>query len=62
MRLQLGKEIASENRTRSQLKKVKKGPSPDHTRRIELAFARGGGKQQLSAEMLTVVTVHPRCR
>jgi hypothetical protein len=49
MRLQLGKEIASENRTRSQLKKVKKGASPDYTRRIELAFARGGGKQRLAS-------------
>ena len=42
-------EIAPENRTGSQLKKVKKGASPDHTRRIELAFARGGGKQRLSS-------------
>jgi hypothetical protein len=31
MRLQLGKEIAPENRTKSQLKKVKKGAVPDHT-------------------------------
>jgi hypothetical protein len=62
MRLQLGKEIAPENRTRSQLKKVKKGASPGPHRRIELAFARSGGKRRLAAEMLTVVTVHPRRR
>jgi len=37
-----------------------KKASPDHTRCLELAFARSGGKQRLAAAMLTVVTVHPR--
>jgi hypothetical protein len=44
------------------LRPFDKGASPDHSRCIELAFARSGGKQRLAAEIVAVVIVHPRRR